>query len=392
LTGLYPTQHGVKTLLQSDRPRNRAQNRLPVLPSHLPNLACVMQEVGYHVVYKAKFHLSRPVKYNAFEKRHNWSAADIEHVADSYGFHEWNPPDLGDPKSVNHFGGGEVNNDGRIVDGSGTAAGRKVRHDDLYEQSAVGFLDSYACPEQRRRNGDKPFCLIVSLVGPHNVQAYPGRGAKGLCLKPLYARAGYKLPAFKYLSIEAPPTVDEDISTKPSVQRSMRRLFDLGTGTCRTRRQQRNYARFYAYLCKEVDRQILKTLDALDANGLTEDTLIVRTSDHGELAMSHGGMREKSYNAYQETLNVPLIFSNPRLFPEGQTSDALAALVDLVPTLASLVGVTDPKVEFQGRDLTPILADPESSVQDCVHFTSEDDTWPARGAGCIRAIVEKDWK
>jgi hypothetical protein len=43
--------------------------------------------------------------------------------------------------------------------------------------------------------------------------------------------------------------------------------------------------------------------------------------------------------------------------------------------------------------LTPILADPADAVQDCVHFTSEDDTWPTRGApGCIRAIVEQDWK
>ena len=90
-------------------------------------------------------------------------------------------------------------------------------------------------------------------------------------------------------------------------------------------------------------------------------------------------------------LNVPLIVSNPRLFPEGQTTEALAGLVDIVPTLAALAGVPDPaRYRFPGRDLTPILADLAASVQDYVHFTSEDDTWPAKGAGCIRAIVEKD--
>jgi hypothetical protein len=190
-----------------------------------------------------------------------------------------------------------------------------------------------------------------------------------------------------------PPTVDENISTKPRAQGSTRRLLNLAVGAPRTRREQRTSARFYAYLCKEVDRQILKVLDALDANGLTEDTLIVRTADHGELAMSHGAMREKFYNAYQESINVPLIFSNPRLFPQGRTTDALAALVDIVPTIASLVGAPD-LAQFQGQDLTPILADPAASVQDCVHFTSEDDTWRIRwgGGGCIRAIVEKDWK
>jgi choline-sulfatase len=385
LTGLYPAQHGVKTLIQYDKPKNRAQGRLPVLPPHLPNLARVLEAEGYYVVYKGKFHLSRPVKYNAFEKRHAWSEADVEHMAETYGFHEWNPPDMGEPTSVNNYGGGDINNDGRFVDGSGTAAGRKVRRDDAYDKSAVGFLNTYT--------GDKPFCLVVSLVGPHDAQGYPGRGISGLGGKPVYARAGYELAAFEHLPIDAPPTVAEDITTKPSAHRAIRRITRVATGKARTPRQQRTHARFYAYLCKEVDRQILKVLDALDANGFTEDTLIVRTADHGELSMSHGGMVEKFYNAYQETINVPLIVSNPRLFPEGQTTDALAALVDVVPTLASMLGVSD-LTPFQGQDLTPILADPAVSVQDCVHFTSEDDTFPLRGggAGCIRAIVEKDWK
>jgi hypothetical protein len=306
-------------------------------------------------------------------------------MAKTYGFYEWNPPDMGDPTSLSNFGGGSINNDGRFVDGSGTAAGRKVRRDEAYEQSAVGFLNNYA--------GDKPFCLVVSLVGPHDAQAYPGRGVTGLGRKPLYAQAGYNLDAFQHLPIEAPPTVAENITTKPAAHRSIRRLTNVAIGKPRTPRQQRTHARFYAYLCKEVDRQILKVLDALDANGLTEDTLIVRTADHGELAMSHGGMVEKFYNTYQESIHVPLIFSNPKLFPEGQTTDALAALVDVVPTLASLVGAHDPAA-FQGQDLTPVLADPAASVQDCVHFTSDDDTWPLRwgGAGCIRAIIERDWK
>jgi arylsulfatase A-like enzyme len=384
LTGLYPARHRVKTLIQSNDPENKAQNRLPVLPPHLPNLARVLEAEGYYVVYKGKFHLSRPVKYNAFEKRHNWSEADVAHMAETYGFHEWNPPDMGDPTAINNFGGGDINNDGRFVDGSGTAAGRKVRQDEAYEQSAVGFLNNYA--------RDKPFCLVVSLVGPHDAQAYPGRGIIGLGRKPLYARAGYELAAFEHLPIDAPPTVAENITTKPSAHRSIRRLTNVALGKPRTPRQQRTHARFYAYLCKEVDRQILKVLDALDANGFTEDTLIVRTADHGELAMSHGGMVEKFYNVYQEAINVPLIVSNPKLFPEGQTTEALAALVDVVPTLAALVGAPDP-TEFQGRDLTPVLTDPAASVQDCVHFTSDDDTWPTRGApGCIRAIVEKGWK
>jgi len=57
----------------------------------------------------------------------------------------------------------------------------------------------------------------------------------------------------------------------------------------------------------------------------TEDTVIVRLSDHGDMDMAHGRQRQKMYNVYQETLNVPLIVSNPRLFPEPRARSAAIA-------------------------------------------------------------------
>ena len=54
--------------------------------------------------------------------------------------------------------------------------------------------------------------------------------------------------------------------------------------------------------------------------------------------MSHGGLRQKMFNAYEESIRVPLVISNPVLFPEPRESDALVSLVDLVPTLLGLTG------------------------------------------------------
>jgi choline-sulfatase len=388
MTGLYPAQHGVKSLIFCDDPNAKWQRSRPQLSPDTPNIATVMAEAGYHVVLKGKFHLSRPVTWNAEDERHYWSDADVPFMAERYGFQEWNPPDMSDPIGISDYGGGNINNDGRYVDGSGTAAGKPMPEDEQYRQSAVNFLNTY--------KGDKPFCLIVSLVNPHDVQGYPGRGVQNpVGRKATFEQAGYKLEDFENLPIDLPPTVDEDISTKPGVHRAFRRLTDIGLGNVRSRERQRNYARFYAYLCREVDKQVGKVLDALDANGLTENTLIIRTSDHGELAMAHGKMREKFYNVYRESLSVPLIFSNPKLFPEPQTSDSFASLIDLLPTLTSLTNVPDPeRFQFRGRDLTPILANPEREVQDYLHFTYEDDQFTLRGGGAnyIRAIIEKDWK
>jgi arylsulfatase A-like enzyme len=385
LTGLYPAQHGVKNLIGCDDPNDRAQRRAPILSSRLPNLATVMAAAGYHVVLKGKLHLTRPVAYNREMRRYYWSGADTAHLADRYGFHGWNPPDMSDPMNLSDLGGGAINNDGRFVDGSGTFAGAPGNYDDMHRQSAVQFLNTY--------DGDKPFCLIVALVNPHDVQEYPGRGLRGVSVSPTFVRGGYRYEDFKDLPVDLPPNVDDDLSTKPSVHSSFRQLLALGTGHVGTRARQLAYARFYAYLNQQVDAQILKVLDALDANNLTDDTLILRTSDHGELGMSHGRMRQKFYNVYRETLNVPFIISNPRMYPQPQSTDAFASLIDVVPTLAAIGGTPEPEqYGFKGRDLTPILVNPKASVQDVLHFTYEDDPFPVKGADCIRAIVEPNWK
>lgn len=360
-TGVYPAQHGVKNLVACNDYGQSVQRRIPILSSRLPNLAKVMATAGYHVVLKGKLHLTRPVGYDTAAKRYEWSPADAEHLAARYGFHGWNPPDMSDPMSLSDLGGGAINNDGRYVDGSGTG-GRPGSLDELYRESAVNFIRTY--------DGDKPFCLIVALVNPHDVQEYPGRGVRGISLSPTFARGGYRLEDFKDLPIGLPANIGDDLSTKPSVQSSFRQLLAAGTGHVLTRERQLNYARFYAYLNQQVDAQIDKLLTALDDRGLTDETLIVRTSDHGELAMSHGRMRQKFYNVYRETLRVPLIISNPRLYPEPRSTGALASLIDVMPTLASLADVPEPdQYGFKGRDLTPILSDPAASVQDVLHFT-----------------------
>jgi choline-sulfatase len=384
-TGLYPAQHGVKNLIGCDNPNDVGQRRQPQLPSSLPNLAKVMAAAGYHVVLKGKLHLTRPVNYDPKLKRHYWTDADVAHLADRYGFHGWNPPDMSDPISLHDLGGGSINNDGRYVDGHGTAAGHPGDRDRMYRDSAINFINTY--------DGDKPFCLIVALVNPHDVQEYPGRGVRGISLEPTFARGGYRLADFRDLPIDLPPNIDDDLLTKPSVHRSFRQFLAIATGHMKTRERQLMYARFYAHLIQTVDAQILKLLDALDARNLTNDTVILRTSDHGELAMSHGRLRQKFYNIYRETLSVPLIVSNPCMYPRPVTTDAFASLIDVVPTLANIGGVPEPEqYGFKGRDLTPILSNPKASVQDVLHFTYEDDVFPVKGADCIRAIVEKDWK
>jgi choline-sulfatase len=164
-----------------------------------------------------------------------------------------------------------------------------------------------------------------------------------------------------------------------------------------------DYVNFYAHLHRVVDEKIGRMLAALgdpsDAGSLRSRTIICRCADHGEMGLSHGGLRQKAFNAYEETIHIPLVISNPVLFPKRLETDALASLIDLVPTIAVLAGAGrdgSGRPEAQGRDLSPVLAQraapegeglraagidldaiaehpaPAPSVQEEIHFTYDD--------------------
>lgn len=398
LTGLYPAQHGVTQVLQSNDPFSADQAHQTVLSSHTQNMAKMLATAGYNVVYKGKWHLTKPAQFNPELGHLFWSEIDNKQLAEKYGFTQWNAPDAGDGLLVREYGGGAINHDGRFVDGNGTAGPLAMSQDEMERNSVLHFLNSY--------DSDKPFCLIVSLVNPHDVVSYPGTGRGEPGRIPAWQRGGYKLEEFAWLPIDLPPTVNEDLQTKPSYHLASKSGMNRVLGKLKTDEEKRNYCRFYAYLQMESDRHIGRILDTLDANNLTDDTLIVRSSDHGEMGLSHGGLRQKFGYTYEEVLRVPLIFSNPKLFPTPQTTDALASLVDVLPTLCTIADVPNrEQYTFKGQDLTPILQDATQSVQDAVHFTYDDHVIPiripywlrkrlfsSRGANHIRAIVERDWK
>jgi choline-sulfatase len=112
----------------------------------------------------------------------------------------------------------------------------------------------------------------------------------------------------------------------------------------------------------------------LQALGLLESTLIIRTADHGEVGMSHGGLRQKNFNCYEESMRIPLVFSNPVLFPGPQTRDGLVSHVDLLPTIASLFQAPlRSNYPFAGRDYSAYLLDgAEPPPQDEIIFTFDD--------------------
>jgi arylsulfatase A-like enzyme len=340
MSGFFPAQHGVKYTLEEDMPASDRypQSELP-LPSTMPNLGTVMKAAGYNVVYKGKWHCSKPATPE------HAVPADLE----KYGFLRWNPPDAGANQSVPEAGGGFIDNDGRFVDSVGEVAAGT--------EGILQYLGSTAAQQQ-------PFFMVISLVNPHDVLFYPSK---------TFTEAGYD-ETWLAGDIQVPGTNGEDLSTKPTVQEEFLKIFNL-TGKPKTEEEKRAYLNYYGNLMRSSDSYLVNVLDKLEETGLLDKTLIVRTADHGEMGLTHGGLRQKNFNFYEEAIRVPLVYSNPKLFPQPVESDALVSHVDFLPTLASLAKAPKTaRANWQGVDYSSIVLNPSKgdSTQDYIVFTYDD--------------------
>lgn len=114
----------------------------------------------------------------------------------------------------------------------------------------------------------------------------------------------------------------------------------------------RMVAAYYAQI-ELIDDQVGRMLDALDASGQRENTIVLFTSDHGEMLGDHG-LVLKGCRFYEGAVHVPLILSWPGHFGQGLHSDALVELTDIVPTLLQVTALPLPG-NLQGMSLLPIL-------------------------------------
>jgi arylsulfatase len=113
----------------------------------------------------------------------------------------------------------------------------------------------------------------------------------------------------------------------------------------------------------DVDRHIGAVLDALEESGQAENTIIIFTSDHGEMGGAHH-LRQKGSVAFKETVNVPMIIVDPRQ-PGGVRTQAVGSHLDLVPTTLAYAGLSEGEIQqrypfLRGHDLSGVMANPES--------------------------------
>ncbi len=357
LTGLAVPQHGVTENV--NRPGRKE------LDAAEPTLGDMLREQGYYTAYLGKWHLSQTATPNM----------------ESFGFSDWQGDD-------NHYTG---------------LAGTGLRFDPSITEQAVHWLATHA-------HDERPWCLVVALVNPHDVMWFPGDQETYQRAHPEETRqAKERLPKWMYTG-EAMPAVHDDyahvferlpanfadtLETKPAIQRHWLEEERQGLWRAIDPRDEASWIRkldYYYWLHQEGDRNIGLILDALERSGVAEETATVFTSDHGDMCGSHG-LRSKGPFVYEEIMHVPLYIRVPGLTKPGSKSASLASHIDLAATLVRLAG-GQPTPQMHGQDLTPLLTQPHGAGRDAVLFAHDmpwyDSCIPLRYA--IRGIFDGRFK
>lgn len=323
------------------------------LDPKLGTVASMIDKLGYYPAYKGKWHLSRPLELSL----KNVPSKDIDDI-DHAPLHQ----------DMQQYGFQDYSGIGDLI---GLRKGGYV-YDSLTVAQSVSWLRS-----KGRNMGDnqQPWLLAVNLVNPHDVMFIdtdaPGERIQwhsklneNQPMSPsqppenaLYATSWDRvpLPASRHQPFTQPgrPAAQLDyqlaramlVGQFPDEDRRWRKLQD-----------------YYFNCIRDNDTHVVALLNELDALGLTEKTIVVMTSDHGELQGFHQ-MHGKGACVYQQQVQVPMIISHPA-YPGGKVCNALTCHLDLTPTLLGLTGKPAEQIapllhDRKGKDFSALIKDPE---------------------------------
>ena len=325
LTGHYPDVHGVTQTTgiskHADDPRMRW-----LRAGEVPTIGDWFTAGGYDVHYEGKWHVSdadlRDPQTGEVIPTNRGNGDPVpaavaryldEQPLSDFGFEGWVGPE---PHGARRSNSGMV-------------------RDRITADRVVSWLaERNRLRDEGDRSAARPFLLIVSLVNPHDIVFWPAWARNN----PLGADRGDPPP------IGEAPSQAEDLADKPAIQRAYKRAYPTAYGIAPivTRlydKKAHEYRRTYYRLHLEVDRQVERVRRAALAGPRAEATTLLLTSDHGELLGSHGGLHQKWFNLYDETVRVPCFVVTPDR--NAAVHDDPTSHTDLLPTLMGLAGLEE---------------------------------------------------
>ena len=359
-TGQYPSLHGVS---QTDGVAKQATD--PGMgwldPDEVPTLGDWFRGGGYQTHYRGKWHVSH-ANLSIPGSHEGLMASDDDGRAIAAAVEAYRKADRLDPFGFSGWIGREPHGAAKSDCGS-------VR-DGVFAEQVVDLFGDLA-----RESRDGPWLAVASFVNPHDIAFAGGLYELLLGLSP----ADDTVP-----DIAEAPSQRDSFAGRPACQEQFKALWPQMVAE---QPADVAYRRLYYYLQKLVDRAIGRILDSLEASGMADETIVVFTSDHGDLLGAHGGLQQKWGNAFDEATRVPMLVKGPGVTPVSGGITMPTSHVDLIPTLMGLAGIDVERAAagvaqhhaearpLPGRDLSGLVTGnaPASSVATPIYFMTEDD-------------------
>ena len=379
-TGHYPSLHGVAN---TDGAAKAAEDPDMhwLLPGSVPTLGHYLRAAGYRTFWKGKWHVTE-ADLKVPGTSQVITSYDENGVTDPAKENVYLNADTLDPFGFSGWVGPEPHGADPLRSGSSAAQGKQGRDPAIADQ-VVRLIK-----ELQETKDERPWFLMASFTNPHDIALWGFFANLAAGLQDQY-------------DFSVPETVPEEpfdrslfgrsrlerLDDKPSCQRSYR---DAYSAFMQPSFASREYYRVYYRFHADVDRHLGEVLAALDASRFRYNTIIVFTSDHGDLLGSHGGLHQKWYMAYEEALHVPFTVVLPNQL-KARSISIPTSHIDIAPTLLGLVGLdrealrtaiapgfTDP-MPLVGRDLSPLIRGEVKAdkLAEPIYFMTDDD--PSRG-------------
>jgi arylsulfatase A-like enzyme len=306
MTGLWPHQSGC------------IKNNIP-LPADVECLAELLGDSDYRTAYMGKWHLGDEIfAQHGFEE---WVS-----IEDGYRRYYSEGRDRTKRSDYHHF----LVEHGYEPDSGGNSFSRSFAARRILEHCKPKFLEKKAC-DFLRRHRKEPFILNINFLEPHMPFFGPLDGEHS--------------PE----EIELPSNFEDKLEeNEPLRYRVIREYCRAKYG--KEEKDIRALIRRYWGLVSQVDLSVGAILRTLDDLGLSDNTIVVYTSDHGDMMGSHH-MVEKSV-MYEEAVRVPWLMRIPRM--RGGLIKNRVSHIDMVPTVLELLG-RDPAGRLPGQSIVPLM-------------------------------------
>ena len=291
----------------------------------------LLKTKGYDTVLNGKMHMMGPKPLNGFDKQ----LTHDPHAANAHAVLRWDDG----VKYQNNFDSNEQTPNQRWPDVLEAGPGRSqvIDHDDMVEDAAHQYIRE---PDRK----EKPWAMVCGFISPHFPLKVP---------EPYFSQY---YPDNTDLPNNPPGHLD---NLPPSAKRLQTYTGTAGPYTDDETRKAR--AAYYGMI-SFLDDKIGRLMDTLESTGQRENTVVIHTSDHGEMAGEHGLWRKMNF--YEQAARIPLQISWPGSLPEGKRVSEATSNVDFVATLLDIVGIDPTEWDMDGDSFLHYLQGTEDNLKD----------------------------